>query len=134
MTPKYNIIRRNAQKDSLINAVPHHSPARVFPHLDDVSELSVACYRTDFSASRIAHAVEDAEANLLNMNVTDRVTDRGEIIIDLRVSHRSPYAVARSLERYGFYVVEFLGMNPDDDDADTLSERIGELLAHIERV
>lgn len=109
---------------------PHHLPARLFPAVEDSSELSVACLRTDFLASRIAAAVEGAEAHLLNMNVTSEVLDSGEILVDLRVSHRNAGAVARSLERYGFRVVDMRGALDDDPDA-TLSERVGELLAHL---
>ena len=108
----------------------HHSPARLFPEVEESSELSVACYRADYSASRIASAVEDAEAHLLNLNVTSEVLSSGEIVGDLRESHRNAAAVARSLERYGFEVIAVRGASINDTD-DTLSSRVGELLAHL---
>nr|MDE6049811.1 hypothetical protein [Paramuribaculum sp.] len=60
-----------------------HLPNRLFPHCEESGELSVRCFRSDFSASRIARAVEDVDAHLLNLNVTSEVTSRGEVIVDL---------------------------------------------------
>lgn len=116
-----------------INSLPfaaQTAPERLFPPVEESSVLSVACYRADYSASRIARAVEDAEAQLLNLNITDSVTPRGEIIVELRINHRNPAAVARSLERYGIDVVDFHGFTLAQIDP-TLSDRIGELIAHI---
>lgn len=107
----------------------HHNPERVFPALEESSELSVSCYRVDYSASSLARAVEDADAHLLNLNVTDEVLPTGEIVIDLRVSHRSAMAVIRSLERYGYNVVR---VREDFDAADpVLSDRISQLLVQL---
>lgn len=75
--------------------------------------LTVACQRQDYSASRIAHAVEDCDAHLLNLNVTADSPSADIVTVELRVGHRNPTSVARSLQRYGFCVVN--GM-PDDDD------------------
>lgn len=97
--------------------------------MEESCELSVACYRADFSASRIARAVEDVDAHLLNLNVTSAVTDHGEVVVDLRVNRRSPDSVARSLERYGYRVVETRSDSSEPDS--TLSQRVGELLLHI---
>ncbi len=122
-------MRKSPDFNSLKSQI-HHSPARLFPEVEESSELSVACYRADFSASRIALAVEDAEAHLLNLNVTSEVLSSGEIVIDLRVSHRNSAAVVRSLERYGFEVISVRGISLSDND-DTLTSRVGELLAHL---
>lgn len=50
--------------------------------------------------------MEDCDAHLLNLNVTSD-TDSADsgIIAELRISHRNPESVARSLERYGYEVV-----------------------------
>lgn len=125
-----NDIMRNATEISRLTQQLHHGERRLFPEVEESSELSVACYRADFSASRIARAVEDSEAHLLNLNVTSEALPSGEIVIDLRVSHRNAAAVVRSLERYGFEVVAVRGGGPSDSD-DTLTERVGELLAHL---
>jgi len=85
------------------------SPVRLFPLADDVSELTVACPRRDYSASLIARAVEDCDAHLLNLNVTSDPSPDGDteaIVVELRVNRRDPSAVARSLNRYGYEVVD----------------------------
>lgn len=122
-------MRKSPDFNSLKSQI-HHSPARLFPEVEESCELSVACYRADFSASRIALAVEDAEAHLLNLNVTSEVLSSGEIVVDLRVGHRNSAAVVRSLERYGFEVISVRGISISDND-DTLTSRVGELLAHL---
>ncbi len=89
----------------------------------------MACYRADYSASVIARAVEDADAHLLNLNVTSEVLPSGEIVIDLRVSHRNAGAVSRSLERYGYTT---LRVNSGTDEMNRMAaERVAELMAHI---
>ena len=71
--------------------------------MEESSTLVLTCRRGDYSASRIARAVEDADAHLLNLNVTaDSERSDSRIVAELRISHRDPEAAARSLERYGF--------------------------------
>lgn len=110
-------------------ARPAHAEDRLFPLLEDFSELSVACYRSDFSASRISHAVEDADAHLLNLNVTSETLPSGQIVVDLRISHRDAGAVSRSLERYGFSTVRISSGN--DSMRGVVEDRIASLLAQI---
>ncbi|GFI52668.1 hypothetical protein IMSAGC021_00974 [Muribaculaceae bacterium] len=43
---------------------------RLFPKMEESSTLVLTCRRGDYSASRIARAVDDADAHLLNLNVT----------------------------------------------------------------
>lgn len=79
----------------------------IYPDIEDWSVLIVTCSRSDYSASRIAHAVEDCDCHLLNLNVTagcDGDSDRP--LIELRVSATNVTSVARSLERYGFEVLD----------------------------
>lgn len=107
-----------------------HSEERLFPINAECCELSVACSRSDYSASRISRAVEDADAHLLNLNVTSETLPTGEVIIDLRVSHRNAGAVSRSLDRYGYQTVAI--RSGYDTMQQEMAERIGELMAHIE--
>ena len=79
---------------------------RLFPDNPESGRLTVVCARGEYSASYIARAVEDAEANLLNLNVTSDVRGDGAVTVDLRFSHRNTGAVARSLLRYGYHVTE----------------------------
>lgn len=104
---------------------------RLFPPVDESSTLLVTCRRGDYSASRIARAVEDCDAHLLNLNVTadsDRLDNR--IAVELRVSHRNPLSVARSLERYGYEVEDFSETNPADNSI--IRSRLDELIHYIE--
>lgn len=100
--------------------------ARLFPYNPESSVVTVVCRQSDFAASRMAHAVEDCDAHLLNLNVT-AVTDEpsaagckvppGCVAVQLRVSHRNPAAVIRSLARYGYtaFADGAEGLAPDRD-------------------
>ena len=70
------------------------------PPREETCEVSLLCDPADYSASRIAHAVEDADAHLLELH-TDFTPD-GELSIRLRISHTDPTSVERSLLRYGY--------------------------------
>lgn len=106
-----------------------HSPGRLFPHMSESCELTLTCPSGQFSASRIAHAVEDAEAHLLNLNVTSLTDDAGQPLIDIRVSHRNGGSVASSLDRYGYTVVDM--RNAIDAHAESAAERIGNLMSQL---
>lgn len=129
MTPKDNISLLTASAFNSAETSPFHTEGHLFPPAEECSELTVACYRSDYSASRIAHAAEDVDAQILNLNVTSAVSDYGEILVDLRINRRNPYSVARSLERYGYRLVEI--RNNGTTDTSPLAERIGELLVHL---
>lgn len=117
-----------------------------FPPVGESSRLLVGCRREDYSASRIARAVEDCDAHLLNLNVTsmgdtadvynnlasDNARDgKLPVVFDLRVSHRNPSCITRSLERYGYTVLDTLS---DDDSSDTAvaRERIDQFFRFLE--
>lgn len=110
--------------------VPFHSSERLFPPQEESSELSIICPRADYSASRISHAVEDADAHLLNLNVTSDTVSSGEVVVDLRISHRDAGAVCRSLERYGYTTFNVRGGY--DRMQQVAAERIAELMAHMQ--
>lgn len=99
-----------------------------FPHNPDSSCLTVACAAADYAASRIARAVEDADAPLLNLNVTSGNSADSHVMVALRVGHRNPERVARSLERYGYNV---LSVDADGADDDTLRQRYEELMRYL---
>lgn len=114
------------------------SAAALYPERSWTSRLLVGCRRGDYSASRISTAVEDCNAHVLNLNVTDMGAvfdedgERSErVIVDLRVTHRSPLAVGRSLERYGYEVLLASG-GSQDSDIDPLRTRIDEFLRYID--
>lgn len=114
----------------------------LFPPVPESSRLLVGCRREDYSASRIAHAVEDCNAHLLNLNVTagdsktlpDGTPDSGSdakfpVMIDLRVSHINAESISRSLERYGYTVLETQSTTADYD---TQRRRIDGLFRYLE--
>ena len=84
----------------------HSDPLAVlFPAGTEACELLVACSPEDYSASRLARAVEDCDAHLVNMNLTGVRTLASELVIALRVALTNPNPVIRSLERYGFRII-----------------------------
>lgn len=102
----------------------------LYPAPEGSSHLLIACRRADYSASRIARAVEDCDAHLLNLNLMLDDTGANDILVDIRVNCLSGQTVARSLARYGFEVLDFL---PGDDVADaTLRSRVEELLRYLD--
>lgn len=112
------------------------------PPVAESSRLLVGCKKEDYSASRIARAVEDCNAHLLNLNVTEIGDDNpfaedGEssegkfpIIFDLRVNHRNAMNISRSLERYGYTVI--CAKSSDNADDDTTRQRIDQLFRYLE--
>lgn len=107
---------------------------RLFPAVGESSVLTVACRRPNYSASAIARAVEDCDAHLLNLNVTSDVSSPTDplddtLVAELRITHRDPSAVTRSLERYGFRVLEARGRDSADDEA--LRLRLDELIHYL---
>lgn len=110
------------------------SAARLFPLVDDTSELTVVCRRADYSASAIARAAEDCNAHLLNLNVTSDPAPDGNpdsIVVELRLGRRDPSPVARALVRYGYDIVDSREPLSTTTNERALS-RIHELLRRLE--
>lgn len=94
---------------------------------DDSSEIVVECAPHEYSASLLTRAVEDADAHVVDLiSHPDR---DGRIRITLRVRHSDPTAAVRSLERYGFDVVEFSG--PKYASAVVSDERLSALQLYL---
>lgn len=100
--------------------------AHLFPFNPDSTRFVVTCRRSDYSAGRIARAIEDCNAHILNLNVTDQALDDDLIAVDIRVDRQDTASIARSLARYDYTVVG----STDDYSAvsDTERERVTELL------
>lgn len=101
----------------------------MFPTVEESVELSMECEAGEFSASRIARAIEDCDAHLLNMNVTSKKGDGGVMTVMLRAGMRNVALAISSLERYGYRVVEVYGSDSNGDS--TLSERINDMLRRM---
>lgn len=74
---------------------------------DDSSIVVVKAAPTAFSASSLAHAVEDVDTHLVDLLSTP--SPDGSILVTLRVRCSDPSPVVASLERYGFEVVDSSG-------------------------
>lgn len=79
---------------------------------DDCSVVTLECRPEDYSASLIAHAVEDAEVHLVDLWSVPG--EDGTLRVTLRVRCMDPSAVVHSLERYDFTVVEARGSGYSD--------------------
>ncbi|MDO4320531.1 MAG: hypothetical protein Q4C34_08145 [Bacteroidales bacterium] len=101
----------------------------LFPSNPDSSRLLIGCSYDDFAASRIARAIEDCDARLLNLNVTGLDVPGSQLAVALRVNHRSPDRVARSLERYGYRVIS---LETDSADDDVLRSHYDELMRYLD--
>ena len=77
---------------------------RMIAARDDCSVITVECSPEEYSASVLAHAVEDSDAHLVDMLSVPG--DNGRVRVTLRVRHSDPTAAVRSLERYDFNVIE----------------------------
>ena len=101
--------------------------AASYPEVGDWSRFVVGCRREDYSASLLARAVEDCDAHVLNLNVSEPgaltgdaaagvTSDDGYAVrVELRVNHRNAECVSRSLERYGFAVLSAESSSEADD-------------------
>lgn len=86
--------------------------------------IELTCAPGQYTASRLASAVEDADAPLLGL--WTRPADDGHTLVTLIVGASDSTAARRSLERYGYRVIAACD---DDTAADTriASERLGQL-------
>lgn len=111
------------------------TPDELYAPADDACHILLCCRRDQYSASRIARAVEDVDAHVLNLNVTSLQLPGREqgscVVVALRVGLRDASGVVRSLERYGMEVLDFEGTAGAPDD-ETARARAAELLRYLE--
>lgn len=96
----------------------------------DSSSITLAIAPMDYAASRIALAVEDSDTQLLGLAIDDAQGDDGWLQVIIRVNRGDPSPVVRSLERYGYRVVDATVSAMVDDD--TARCRALELLHYLE--
>lgn len=100
---------------------------RTIASRDDSSIITLECNPEDYSASVISHAIEDTDAHL-----TDILTfpaENGLIRVTLRVRNNNPEAAVRSLERYGYNVIEAYGADTGMQTMEIATERLLSLQA-----
>lgn len=114
-------------------SLSQHERAHAFapPLPPEASELLLSCHPADYSASAIARAVEDCDAQLLGLSVTGMRNDDGLPIIALRINVRDASGVARSLRRYGYEPI-FTASSTDSATRLRAQERINELIHYLE--
>ncbi|MCM1449032.1 MAG: hypothetical protein NC082_01685 [Clostridiales bacterium] len=103
----------------------------LYPRALDRAEVLIAVSPDRYSASSIARAVEDADCNLVNLNLTSERTERGDLIVALRVDNSTTDALVSSLNRYGYGILASSGAAPSVDEEES-RRRVAELLHLIE--
>lgn len=102
----------------------------LMPYHPGSSRFTVVCKSRDYSAARIAHAIEDVGAHVLNLNITDRNVGDDMMAVDVRVDWGDISSIIRSLARYEYAVEDA------EVGIETLSEterkRIEEFLRYID--
>ncbi|MCH5218651.1 MAG: hypothetical protein J1F07_08945 [Muribaculaceae bacterium] len=110
--------------DSLLGIIDEASLleglGRLIAPRDDSSTVTLRVSPSAYSASQIAHAVEDADVHLVDLWSAPGEGDM--LTVTLRVRTSDPSGVTSSLERYGFDVVEASGET--NRNMETAMERI----------
>lgn len=94
---------------------------------DDCSIITVECSPEDFSASALAHAVEDTDAHLVDLITMP--FDNDKLRVTLRVRHSDPSSAIRSLERYDYHVVDSYAGEESLQELEIATERLLSLRA-----
>lgn len=100
---------------------------RMIAPRDDCSVITVDCAPEDFSASVLAHAIEDTDAHLVDLFSSPG--ENGRINVTLRVRHSDPSAAVRSLERYDYHVIEAHSSSDSLQSIEIATERLLSLQA-----
>ena len=100
---------------------------RMIAPRDDCSVISVECAPDDYSASVLSHAIEDTDAHLVDLLTVP--ASNGMVKVTMRVRHADPTSAVRSLERYGYNVVEVHGATEAPQSLEITAERLLSLQA-----
>lgn len=103
----------------------------LLPRRSDSCELLVACLPDAYSASAMARAVEDCNAQLLALSVTSMRDAAGRPVVMLRVNTRNAASIERSLARYGYETIFSRGDLSEGEQTEARA-RINELLRYLE--
>ncbi len=114
------------------------SPEVLFPARADWGRLLVSTVASDYSASRLAHAVEEAQAHVINLNLVGELhpataaAGPSEVVVDVRLSEAAGTGVLRSLNRYGFQVLALHNAADGSPDSDVTADRARQVLRMLE--
>ncbi len=103
----------------------------LLPRCSDGCELLVVCQPEAYSASALARAVEDCDAQLLALAVTAMRDAAGRPVVMLRANTRNAAAIERSLERYGYETIFSRGELTENERSEARA-RVNELLHYLE--
>lgn len=78
--------------------------SQMTPPREESSYVELECNATAYSASSVAHAVEDADTHLADLWTTP--VANGRLHVTLRVLREDPQPIVHSLRRYGFDVTD----------------------------
>lgn len=99
------------EEGSVVGIIDERSLLEAFGRMiaprDDSSVITVECAPADYSASSIAHAVEDVDVHLVDLLSVPG--NEGRLTVTLRVRTADPTGVIASLERYGYNVTDAHG-------------------------
>lgn len=101
--------------------------ALMMPYHAETSEIQIKCHPSQYSASAIARAVEDADASILSL--LSYPADEGLLNIYIRTNRTDPSPVVRSLNRYGYTVSYAYG--PEYSNEALADERLCELQHYL---
>ncbi len=101
--------------------------AKEYSRRDDCAIISLRCAPADYSASRIAMAVEDVGFHLLDL--WSGSTSEGLTAVSIRVRCDDPTMAVHSLERYGFEVTDVYARHYAD--AETAAQRLLALQTYL---
>lgn len=110
---------------------PADEAEALLPRRSDSCELLVACPPDAYSASAMARAVEDCDAQLLALSVTSMRDVAGRPVVMLRVNTRNSASIERSLARYGYETIFSRGDLSEGEQTEARA-RINELLRYLE--
>ncbi|MCH5222845.1 MAG: hypothetical protein J1E82_02290 [Muribaculaceae bacterium] len=100
---------------------------RMIAARDDSCVVTVECDPSNYSASAIAHAVEDTDAHLVDLMSVPG--ENGKVMVTLRIRNSDPSSAIRSLERYDYHVVEAHGSDDKVHTMEIATERLLSLQA-----
>lgn len=101
--------------------------ATLIPDVPDSSVIELSCLPGQYTASGIARAIEDADANLITLMSYQTPDDM--INVSLRIDHADPSAAVHSLERYGYSIRQAYGSSYSD--VTLTQERISALQRYL---
>lgn len=100
----------------------------LMPHRPESSMITLIVAPGEYSAAKIARAVEDADAHLLDLYTMPAPLDNLQVV--LRISRVDPSSTIHSLERYGFTVSS--SESSTSSDRELARERIDALRHYLE--